>query len=1004
MPPPIPPDSAVPGPATDSLSRAERAVDECTNPSDKIWQAAIEQWANTLEEKDFAGFEQTPTYSILKKHLAELKEAYSNRLTTKILERVNPFLQSIQGFSGALDTFAGCETVLCILWGSLKLVIQLASKSGDALEKIVEMIEKLETHLPRIDIYLKAFSKSERVEHAVMQLFCEIIGFFVSSIDFLRHHPLLNTIRSVWSSFDKKFSERLARINECRDNIELEAFAANVERDTVRHEELKGLLMRDSDVRKPKYHLPCHIIGIPRNPKFFGREADLSFLENRLVTVKGTSSVAAAEKRQLSAALIGLGGLGKTQIAAKFAWDHLDKFGIIFWAQADSASKLEQAFLNFGTRVGISSESGAGIDAARVVSLVKEFLADTDVRWLIVFDNVEDSNTLKPFWPIATQGSILLTARSFMPQLITVSLSRELEPLDESVGSRLLLGVSPTHGNRPEDVQAAGRLSVLMGGLPLALVQIGGYVSTAQCSLSEFLDIYEEELRVGNGLFPHEGSIDLYYEYTLDTVWNVTFAKLNPGQTLILGLMAFLDPDSVPDQLIFKAATTELTEDHSLCTSKAQYFNLLKTLTMYNLVRRDQDRGCLAIHRLVQQATIQRMSDEKWLQILDAVVHLLSLVFPRQLFGMAMDREWDECGRYLPQVLAMIPNHGQVMTRFSKVDSSAEMCRIFRHHQNSVFKLLRGMAELLHHVTWYMQERGMFDRVVPIVETAKGLVRLDSPCPENELLLAELENTIGNVHLEVGNLDQCKASFLEVKKIRARNCPPVDPSIANVLENLSLAETGLRNYDAAIELSYRAMHIREQLTDAKYAAYIENTVPTNYSNLCRILYTAGRFARAAAIGEQGIALAKKAFGTKSRNTAQAIFNFADVRMRQGYKEEALNLHLQALRLREEVLGRHYQTAGSCYKVALILQERGDLENAQQLLEKALDIYEESFSQAGGAARTMFKLGELLILRGSRDKGLKLQQEAAERRASLTGSAPEDGNPDGYDDLIPYVDR
>lgn len=67
---------------------------------------------------------------------------------------------------------------------------------------------------------------------------------------------------------------------------------------------------------------------------------------------------------------------------------------------------------------------------------------------------------------------------------------------------------------------------------------------------------------------------------------------------------------------------------------------------------------------------------------------------------------------------------------------------------------------------------------------------------------------------------------------------------------------------------------------------------------------------------------------------RATFNLADVRMKQGHPD-ALKLHLQALVLRKDVLGNHYQTAGSCYKVACLFLERGDLKAARQVFRSHL---------------------------------------------------------------------
>lgn len=160
----------------------------------------------------------------------------------------------------------------------------------------------------------------------------------------------------------------------------------------------------------------------------------------------------------------------------------------------------------------------------------------------------------------------------------------------------------------------------------------------------------------------------------------------------------------------------------------------------------------------------------------------------------------------------------------------------------------------------------MFEQLLPIVKL--GIQILERVHEEDSLLMGELYNTLGNVHLEIGNLDECKESFLKVKYIREKHRPPDDPIVANIHNNLSLAETALGHYETAVELSYKVISIRENLDDSQYAEYKENTLPINYSNLCRILYTMGRLEGATEIGYTAVELAKKAFGLKSKNTAQ----------------------------------------------------------------------------------------------------------------------------------------
>ena len=165
-----------------------------------------------------------------------------------------------------------------------------------------------------------------------------------------------------------------------------------------------------------------------------------------------------------------------------------------------------------------------------------------------------------------------------------------------------------------------------------------------------------------------------------------------------------------------------------------------------------------------------------------------------------------------------------------------------------------------------MQEKGKFEQLLPIVDIATKIIH--SIGEEDSLLMGEIYNTLGNVYLEIGNFVKCEENFLKVKEIREKSCPSGHPAVANIFNNLSLAKTALGHFQEAADLSYRVIQMRESLDNVQYQSYKQNTLPINYANLCRILYTMGSLSQAAEMGEKAVELAKQAFGLKSKNTAQ----------------------------------------------------------------------------------------------------------------------------------------
>lgn len=172
-----------------------------------------------------------------------------------------------------------------------------------------------------------------------------------------------NVIRVAWSSFESVFQQSMNKIREYRELIELEAFAANVEGSIRRHQELKSILAQKTSNQRVSIRLPCHCILFQQNPRFSGRDAALDHLTSSLISDK--SAV------QRSLAVVGLGGVGKTQLATQFAWQHVVDFEVILWAQADSLQKLEQSYVHFARKLGLLD----GLDTSDVSHVVESVVA-----------------------------------------------------------------------------------------------------------------------------------------------------------------------------------------------------------------------------------------------------------------------------------------------------------------------------------------------------------------------------------------------------------------------------------------------------------------------------------------------------------------------------------------------------------------------------------------------------------------------------------------------------
>ncbi len=198
------------------------------------------------------------------------------------------------------------------------------------------------------------------------------------------------------------------------------------------------------------FDVAFNLKGIPVTDKFVGRNTELRRLAQLMIS--STNNM-----HRKVCLLHGIGGVGKSQLAAEFARKHQENFSAIFWIAGNSKERLKRSIAALAQRLPSHQ-----IPAKMVISLSKDATPDLDTiakdvlkwfskrsnnKWLLIFDNVDreysaqpedpEAFTIKECLPEADQGSILITSRlSNMWRLAGSSI--KLEPFDELQGEFLL--------------------------------------------------------------------------------------------------------------------------------------------------------------------------------------------------------------------------------------------------------------------------------------------------------------------------------------------------------------------------------------------------------------------------------------------------------------------------------------------------------------------------------------------------------------------------------------
>lgn len=121
-----------------------------------------------------------------------------------------------------------------------------------------------------------------------------------------------------------------------------------------------------------------------------------------------------------------------------------------------------------------------------------------------------------------------------------------MQPFDVKTGSATFLELLGQTNSSETNTELAREITHKLGGLPLALRQISGFVVQQKLTLKDFLPLYDRNAGKINA--KKTGLSD--YQHTLSTVWKLALGQLTGNASSLQKLLTFFDPDRIDETIL----------------------------------------------------------------------------------------------------------------------------------------------------------------------------------------------------------------------------------------------------------------------------------------------------------------------------------------------------------------------------------------------------------------------------------------------------------------------
>jgi tetratricopeptide (TPR) repeat protein len=668
--------------------------------------------------------------------------------------------------------------------------------------------------------------------------------------------------------------------------------------------------------------------NIPRSGtiKFVGRAEALERLHQML---QHNSQV-------VLAAIEGMGGVGKTELATQYALLHLlvsTYTGGICWLRARDE--------NVGIQIVQFAQAKLELKPPEDWDLIHQ----VDFCWsrwhqgnvLVVLDDVNDYQKVEQYLPPQSpRFKVLITTRLQLDDLTEPS-RITLDVLSELAAVELLEGWIGAEKIERE-LADAKELCQWLGYLPLALNLVGRYVKKRKLSLAEMLRRLKEKKLSHESLVrdsdDHTWALNI--KRGVEAAFELSWEELSEAAKQLGCLLSLFALAAIPWLLVEDAVPDQDAEELEDARVELENLHLLTGGDTYRL------------HQLIREFLKNKQknlasTDEKKSGFCEAMVEVAKKI------------PYTPTQNEITTLTPAIPHLTELAQNLTDVISNENLIWVFSHlgwfYEGQG---LYALAELwfkqcvsvvqsrlgdehpdvtlsFNNLAFLYYRQGRYSEAEPLYINALEL-RQRLLGDENRHV-ATSHNDLAELYRSQGRYSEAEPLYIKALELRQRLLGEEHPDVTLSFNNLALLYNSQGRYSEAEPLFIKALELRQRLLGEEHP-----WVATSYNDLAYLYYCQGRYTEAEPLFIKALELRQRLLGEEHPDIAQSFNNLALLYNSQRRYTEAKSLYIKALELKQRLLGEEHPWVATSYNdLAYLYYCQGQYTEAEPLYITALEL-------------------------------------------------------------------